>query len=197
MAASRISTDALEMFYGPISQEENRRQKRPIEPARIVRDRYIDFNLERKRDNEIFNRNNEETINTAFNRFVDEVKGQIEAWSQREFGWVLEGIVAAYVNVARSRYGPFRGRSYMPLPKKLQAKKAIINVQNGDNMGYSCCFISTTTRCKLSFERFIEENLPTNSIGSVLLKSEWRGDHGRRLRARAESVENIQVQKSR
>ena len=150
-----------------------------------------------QRDNEIFNRNNEETINTAFNRFVDEVKGQIEAWSQREFGWVLEGIVAAYVNVARSRYGPFRGRSYMPLPKKLQAKKAIINVQNGDNMGYSCCFISTTTRCKLSFERFIEENLPTNSIGSVLLKSEWRGDHGRRLRARAESVENIQVQKSR
>ena len=42
-----------------------------------------------QRDNEIFNRNNEETINTAFYRFVDEVKGQIEAWSQRESGWVL------------------------------------------------------------------------------------------------------------
>ena len=47
MAAARISTDVLEMFYGPISQEKNRRQKRPIEPTRIARDRYIDFNLER------------------------------------------------------------------------------------------------------------------------------------------------------
>lgn len=51
MAAARISTDVLEMFYGPISQEENRRQKGPFEPARIVRDRYIDFNLQRNNFN--------------------------------------------------------------------------------------------------------------------------------------------------
>ena len=33
MAAARFSNDVLERFYGPLSQEENRRQKKPIEPA--------------------------------------------------------------------------------------------------------------------------------------------------------------------
>ena len=32
-----------------------------------------------------------------------------------------------------SQYQPLRGGTYMPLPKKLQNKKAIINVQNRDN----------------------------------------------------------------
>ena len=40
MAAARFSNDVLEMFYGSLSQEENRRQKRPI-----------DFNLERNNFN--------------------------------------------------------------------------------------------------------------------------------------------------
>lgn len=31
MVAARFSND--KMFYGPLSQEENRRQKKPIEPA--------------------------------------------------------------------------------------------------------------------------------------------------------------------
>lgn len=51
MAAAIFSNDVLEMFYESLSQEENRRQKRPIEPTRIARDRYIDFNLERNNFN--------------------------------------------------------------------------------------------------------------------------------------------------
>ena len=44
---------------------------------------------------------------------------------------MIEGIVAAYIDVAR--YEPLRGGSYMPLPKKLINKKAIINIQNRDD----------------------------------------------------------------
>jgi len=66
----------------------------------------------------ILNINNEAMINDFFNRFIE-----IEAWSQRGSGWVIEGILDAFVNVAR--YEPFRGGSYFPLPKKLQNKKAI------------------------------------------------------------------------
>ena len=36
--------------------------------------------------------------------------------------------VEVFINVAQ--YQPLRGGSYMPLPKKLKNKKAIINVQN-------------------------------------------------------------------
>lgn len=78
----------------------------------------------------ILNRNKEATINDVFNRFIDQVKGEIEAWSQRGSGWVIEGILDAFVNVAR--YEPFRGGSYFPLPKKLKNKKSIINLQNRD-----------------------------------------------------------------
>ena len=79
----------------------------------------------------IINRNNKAMMNDAFNRFIDQGKGEIEAWSQRGSGWVIERILAAFFNAAR--YEPFRGGSYFPLPKQLQNKKAIINIQNRDN----------------------------------------------------------------
>jgi len=45
MSASRFSSDALELFFGSIPQEENQRQKCPLEPVRAVRDNSIDFKL--------------------------------------------------------------------------------------------------------------------------------------------------------
>ena len=60
------------------------------------------------------------------------MKCKIEAWSQRGSGWVIDKILEAYINVAK--YQPLQGGSSMPLPKKLQNKKAIINVQNRDNI---------------------------------------------------------------
>ena len=85
------------------------------------------------RENEphVFNRNDEDQIKIEFDRFVERTKGEIEAWSERGSGWVLERIMAAYVNVAR--YQPLRGGTYLPLPANLAKKKAIINVKNRDN----------------------------------------------------------------
>ena len=79
----------------------------------------------------ILNEHNIDKLNHLLNQFIDEVKGEIEAWSQRGSGWVIDEILEAFINVAQ--YQPLRGRTYMPLPKKLQNKKAIINVQNRDN----------------------------------------------------------------
>lgn len=79
----------------------------------------------------IFNTNNAATVNDVFKRFIDQVKGEIEAWSQSGSGWVVKGFLAAFVNVAR--YEQFRGGSYVPLQEKLQNKKAVIYAQNIDN----------------------------------------------------------------
>ena len=79
----------------------------------------------------VLNEHNKDIIKTVLNQFVEQVKGDIEAWSERGSGWIMDEIVEAYIHVAR--YRPMRGGSYMPLPKKLQNKKAIINVQNRDN----------------------------------------------------------------
>ena len=79
----------------------------------------------------VFNEHNMGALNNALNKFVDDVRGEIEAWSERGSGWVVDEILEAFINVAQ--YQPLNGGSYMPLPQKLKSKKAIINVQNRDN----------------------------------------------------------------
>ena len=103
----------------------------------------VEFSIERDggtqymehyfRENEphVFNRNDEDNIKKEFDSFVENIKGEIESWSERGSGWVLEKINIAYVNVAT--YKPLRVGTYLPLPDNLAKKKAIINVQNRDN----------------------------------------------------------------
>ena len=100
---------------------------------------YIDRNGEVERMEHYFNRmqpivlneHSMDTLNHTLNQFVDEVRGDIEAWSERGSGWVVDEILEAFINVAQ--YQPLKGGSYMPLPEKLKNKKAILNIQNRDN----------------------------------------------------------------
>ena len=190
MAAANYSRDVIEMFYGPI--EDNQRLPTPIIPSmggfKIERNNfnewlhvwrirvknndkdlfkfyqktkdsfinvankevkslksikiqfslkarfYIYRNEQKEEMNHYFNRmqpvilnqHNKDIIKPVLNQFIDQVKGEIEAWSERGSGWIMDKILEAYINVAR--YQPMRGGSYMPLPKKLKNKKAIINV---------------------------------------------------------------------
>ena len=45
---------------------------------------------------------------------------------------MVDEILEAFINVAQ--YQPLNGGSYMPLPEKLKNKKAVLNIQNRDNM---------------------------------------------------------------
>jgi len=79
----------------------------------------------------VINQHNNDTLNHVFNKFVDDVRGEIEAWSEKGSGWVVDEILEAIINVAR--YNPLRGGTYMPLPEKLKNKKTVLNIQNRDN----------------------------------------------------------------
>ena len=79
----------------------------------------------------ILNEHTADTLNHLLNQFIDQVKGEIEAWSERGSGWIMDRILEAFINVAQ--YQPLRGRSYMELPTKLKNKKAVLNMQNRDN----------------------------------------------------------------
>src|SRR6266516_4936505 len=50
--------------------------------------------------------------------------------SERERNFVFKRIFSSTVRLAR--YNPFGGSSYIPTPKELANKKAIVNVQNND-----------------------------------------------------------------
>ena len=55
----------------------------------------------------ILNENNIDILNPLLNQFIDEMKGEIEAWSERGSGWIMDKILEAFINVAR--YQPLRG----------------------------------------------------------------------------------------
>ena len=153
MAAANFSRDVLEMFYGPI--EENQRLRSPISPNirgefEIVRNNFNDWlrvwKMRATKNNKdlfkffqstknsfmnvcknevetlksakiqfslhvrfymiqdeklqqmdhyfnrmqpvILNEHNMDTLNYLLNQFIDEVKGEIEAWSERGSGWI-------------------------------------------------------------------------------------------------------------
>ena len=77
----------------------------------------------REEEPHVFNRHDKELIKEEFDRFVERVKGEIEGWSAKGSGWVLERIKLEYVNVAR--YQALCGGTYLDLPQKLKSKKAI------------------------------------------------------------------------
>ena len=62
---------------------------------------------------------------------INELKEQLAGWTERGSGWVYKGIKVVYLDISRNN--PLRGGTYIPLPKKLENKHAIINVKNRDN----------------------------------------------------------------
>ena len=68
----------------------------------------------------VFVRHDKGIVKSEFQDYIQNVKGEIEYWSTHGSGWVLEGIMLAYVNVAR--YQP-RGGTFLELPTKLKKKQ--------------------------------------------------------------------------
>ena len=60
------------------------------------------------------------------------IYASFEAFMREGSGWCLESIVQLSINVAK--YTPLAASSYISTPKELADKKAIINVQNDDNL---------------------------------------------------------------
>ena len=169
MAAANFSRDVLEMFYGPILNEEKQRLRAPISPSirggfEIARNNFNQWlrvwKMRAKKDNKdifnffqktkksfinvctnevetlksvkiqfgllvrfymfrdeklqqmehyfnrmqpaILNEHNVDTLNHLLNQFIDEVKGEIEAWSQRGSGWIMDEILEAICRCQKS-----------------------------------------------------------------------------------------------
>lgn len=71
---------------------------------------------------------------------VDEIMQGVENATFQGSGFTLSAIIS--LNVQVSSYEPLKGSSYVQTPKKLASKKAIINVQNKDNMCFKWAILS-------------------------------------------------------
>ena len=74
----------------------------------------------------------DDDLGRIYNMLIAECLGKIDKFQNKGSGWKFGEVVSFDINV--DPYEPLGGSSYFPLPARLAAKKAIINVKNKDNM---------------------------------------------------------------
>lgn len=96
----------------------------------------------------------DEYVVSALNKKVEEVE-------LRGSGFTLAQIIE--LNIQVSSYDPYAGASYINLPKFLQDKKAIINVQNTDNECFKYAVLSALYPAKNHVDR-VNNYLPYENL---------------------------------
>jgi hypothetical protein len=99
-------------------------------------------------------------LNLYFGDFLDEILNEGS-------GWALESIDGMLFKFAK--YDPLKGRSYIPLPRDIATKKAIINIQNEDDQCFKWAVLSQLHQAhenphRLSHYKRFEEDLNFEGI---------------------------------
>ena len=74
---------------------------------------------------------NPQIVTQHLNALADTQEKALANHNQNGSGLIVDGVEAAYLRI--SSYNPLRGGSYMPLPKFIKTKGAVINVENKDD----------------------------------------------------------------
>ena len=79
----------------------------------------------------VINNFDPEHIRELLRGVADGMNEELARMVENGSGWIVDRVNKVYLDVAR--YVPIRGGSYIPLPPKLKAKQAIINIKNWDD----------------------------------------------------------------
>ena len=90
-------------------------------------------------------------LREIYNLMILEILSKIDKFQNKGSGWQFEQVVSFDINV--DPYEPLGGSSYFPLPARLAAKKAIINVKNKDNECFKWAVTSAVYQRKVHPER--------------------------------------------
>jgi hypothetical protein len=81
-----------------------------------------------------------EDVITHLDEGFGKIQTSFEEFTSRGSGWALHCITK--IELYTAEYEPLHGSSYIPLPPKLAAKKAILNIQNGDMKCFIWCLLA-------------------------------------------------------
>ncbi|KAK3742158.1 hypothetical protein QZH41_020479, partial [Actinostola sp. cb2023] len=94
----------------------------------------LQLTLEGKKKNIIksmcFTTVNETELVKDYNQAVEKVKTTFLEYQREGSGWQLDKVL--HLDLGVIAYKPVEGASYLPLPKKIKNKKAVLNVQNDE-----------------------------------------------------------------
>ena len=106
-----------------------------------------------------FNSSTKTIINHRYklDQFFQKILYRIDAWINRESGWIIESIESQYINI--STYRPLLGSSYIDLPIELKhPKKGLINIKNNDQKCFLWCHVRHINPLKEHPERITKIN---------------------------------------
>lgn len=132
---------------GNLSEIDVNMVENDIEPMKNGEDTNIDKNIDDEEIAKLYIYCEYATISADTNllewytkNISDTVKIRVEDFEIKGSGWTLHSIVELEVNT--NRYDVLHGAAYMPLPKFLFDKKAIINVANSDEYCFKWAVLS-------------------------------------------------------
>ena len=76
-------------------------------------------------------------VEDLYKTMMDKMLESLATYQQQGSNWVFDSVEE--LTLYTVKYEPLSGSSYIPLPKKLADKKAIINMQNKDNECFKWC----------------------------------------------------------
>ena len=74
-----------------------------------------------------------------YDTMSERILENIATFKNESSPWRLRSIIRLALHTVR--YKPVRGETYIPLPKELANKKAIINIKNKDNQCFLWCVL--------------------------------------------------------
>nr|CAI5817821.1 unnamed protein product [Callosobruchus analis] len=70
-----------------------------------------------------------------YEEFKTDIVNKCGTFEEKESGWLSVSLLYLEVNI--NQYNPLRGGSYIKLPKKIEYKKAVLNIQNKDDFCFA------------------------------------------------------------
>ena len=80
-------------------------------------------------------------VNDILERFYTTLLESIDQYEMCGSGWVLDRLLRLDLHVAK--YDPLRASTYMPLPKEIRQKHAVVNIRNHDKLCFIWCVIAS------------------------------------------------------
>ena len=95
-------------------------------------------------------------VKEIYKKAMDKIMESLASFQMQGSNWRFGRVIKLDINTAV--YRPLRGNSYIPLPKKLANKKAIINMKNNDDQCFKWCIARALNPIEKNPER-IDKNL--------------------------------------
>jgi len=94
-------------------------------------------------------------VNELYNNAGDKIKESMASFQMRGSNWRFVAVQKLDINTVQ--YKPLKGSSYIPRPKYLADKKAIINLKNEDNQCFKWCWARALNPVEKNSQRATEE----------------------------------------